>query len=229
MNKPILAVDIDDVLFPFSHEFVKYANSKLGVNKTVDDMVTYRLDRVYGVSYQEIVDLIKGFMEEPSIVNLPPLVGAKETLQKLSKYFDLHIITARLDCYDTQTQAWLNLHLPGIFTAVHYCGFYALCPNKSDRVTKLMKCNEIGAIGLIDDNGENIENVLSGNLIGILFGEYAWHNEVSPDIKPIRIKDWKALGGCYNMFLPDFSRNFQNKQHIFLFSHPKDCLRNLQF
>ena len=194
-RKKVIGIDLDDVLCPFSIEFITYANLQLGTNKTVADMVTYRLDKVFGISYTKIIELIQGFMAQPNTNTFKPIAGAKETLEELSKTFDLQIITARLECYAPQTQRWLDTHLPGIFSAVHYCGGY-------DQVTKLMKCKEINAIALIDDNAGNIENVLSGGVIGILFGNYAWHRELSEDAKPIKMKTWKMLRGCYNTFLP---------------------------
>jgi 5'(3')-deoxyribonucleotidase len=196
MIKPVLAVDIDDVLYPFSSEFLKYANNRLGANKTMEDMTTYRLDTVYGVSYSKIVELIEAFMAEEFINDFEPILGSQEALLQLKESFDLHIVTARLSKYTTQTQYWIDRFFPNIFSRIHYYEFYALTP-RSDykKMTKLMKCREINAFALIDDNAYNIENVMSGGLAGILFGEYAWHDELSDKYQPFKLRSWEHLLG----------------------------------
>ena len=196
MVKPVLAIDIDDVLYPFSSEFLKYANSKLGANKTLDDMVTYRLDTVYGVSYSKIAELIEAFMAEEFVNEFIPILGSQDALNQLNDSFDLQIVTARLSKYAAQTNLWIDKFFPGIFSNIHYCEFYALTP-RSDykKMTKLMKCREIDAFALIDVNAYNIENVMSGGLAGILFGEYAWHDELSDKYQPLKLRSWDHLIG----------------------------------
>ena len=205
MNKPVLAIDFDDVIYPFSSEFLKYANSKLGVNKTLDDMVTYRLDTVYGVSYDKIVELIEDFMADVRVAEFEPIKGSVEALTKLKDEFSLHIVTARLDKYDEQTQLWLNKFFPGIFSGVHYCNFYALSPENASKITKLSKCKEIKAICLIDDNVYNVLNVIKGGVDAVLFGDYAWHQELSEQSEywALRVRGWEEFMDCYYFFLGD--------------------------
>lgn len=193
MGKPKLAIDIDDVLFPFSREFLKYANIKLNSNKTLADMVVYRLDTVYGVDYQVIIDIIKQFMAEPWLKDLLPMPNTRTALELLAKHFELHVVTARLLEYKPQTDEWLALHLPGLFKEVHYCSFYALDPNKANKITKGIKCSEIDAICLIDDNVDNVMDVIAHGIEGVLFGEYAWHRELPENCKPVRLKDWYTI------------------------------------
>ncbi len=38
MPKPVLAIDIDEVLFPFTEKFLKRHNQRNGTNLTLDDI-----------------------------------------------------------------------------------------------------------------------------------------------------------------------------------------------
>ena len=190
MTKPVLAIDIDDVLYPFSKHFLMYANEKLGQNKTLTDMVSYRLDTLYSVSYLEIIDLLKDFMNEAFIMDLEPLPDSVAAIKLLHKQYDLQIITARLSAYREITERWIDKYFPNLFSDMHYCDYYALSPKNSSKTTKLEVCKKIGARCLIDDNPDNVAQAMSGGVMGILFGEYAWHSELPEDCHPTRMASW---------------------------------------
>ena len=204
VSKPVISIDLDDVLYPFSSHFLTFANSRLGTNKTMADMVTYRLDRVYGIPYEQVIDLIEDFMAQPCNRYLEPIVGSVEALTELKREYSLHIITARLDKYREQTQAWLDMFFPGIFSGVHYCNFYALSPEKSEKkTTKLSVCKKINACCLVDDNVFNILDVIKGGVDGILFGDYAWHQELNSQDTywALNTKTWDEFMECHSTLL----------------------------
>jgi 5'(3')-deoxyribonucleotidase len=194
-QRPILGIDIDDVLFPFVHEFVKFANTRLNTVKTVNALDTYSLEKAYGISYATAIELINELMLEEWIEKVQPLDYQKALvgLQELSKYFELHLITARLDIYEKITRDWVNTFFPNVFTDIHHCSFLTIMPTHISKISKADKCREIGAIGLIDDSPANIVDCYNAGLITILFGKYKWQRELPRKIKPFKAKTWEKV------------------------------------
>ena len=190
MSKPVLAIDIDDVLYPFSSKFLTFVNVILGEHKTLDDIGNRQFEEMYNLTRAETLQFIKYFMNiEREMDYIEPIHGSISTIQELAKVFDLQVVTARYSCYAEQTQDWINKYFPGLFSKIHYCEFNGANPSEG-KTSKLKVCREIKAVCLIDDNVHNTFEVASGNIPCILFGEYSWNKDLPEGFKPLRLKSW---------------------------------------
>lgn len=170
MKKPIIAIDIDDVIFPFVNGIATYHNELKGTVLTEDDFFSFDLWDVWGSTEQEAIEIVENFMQS-DYMHLVPLAGAKESLERLARDFRIVLITARNGAFSDNTTRWLQYHLSDIFHEVIFAGNHY--DGRGYR-TKGEICKELGAVLIIDDSPRNILSAAQQNIDGILFGEKAW-------------------------------------------------------
>src|SRR3990167_1282550 len=139
MAKKTIAIDIDEVLFPFTQEFLASHNAKHGASVQQSDLNTYYyLEELYDFKDgQNPEDIIEGFLREAYEGNIGPYNGAVEAVEQLKRNYNLEIITARRPSMSVVTEEWLNKHFPEVFNGVHF-------PRaRSEKTTKIEICQEI--------------------------------------------------------------------------------------
>lgn len=189
MPKPIIAVDIDDVLFPFMPEIIKHYNELKAANLKPEDFHSYHLIEVWGGTEDEATAFVRR-VHQSDMLLIPPIAGAKEVLDYLASRYELHIVTSRPVLVETQTKAWLNHYFPDMFKRIDLIG------NHYDGVathTKAEVCEEIGAAYLIDDQPRYIEECAQEGITGVLFGNYAWNKQFKLPSNVTRCLDWPAV------------------------------------
>lgn len=195
MGKPIIAIDIDDVLAQGTESLRLEVNKRLGVDLRPEH---YAVPGDYWGYYEQVWQAhgLGGriTMEEldPQMVkdqsHVPPFEQAREVLQHLLKKYRLIVVTARNIDWEFATKEWLASHFPDIFESIYFAGHH-----DGSKQTKGELCQELGARWLIDDNIGHAQTALEKGIQVILFGEYGWHTgkEVHEEIK--RCKDWQAV------------------------------------
>ena len=187
--KPVIAVDIDDVLFPFVHGITDYHNTLKGANLTVDDFFSYDFAEVWGVSAEETEEIVSGFLRADQL-HLQPVDGAASALARLAGDFDIVLVTARNQVFEAETAAWLRRHLPDLFQHVVFAG------NPHDGRPYRPKgviCRELGARYLIDDYPANLLSAAECGVKGILFGSKRWSVLDEPSALIAPCADWRAV------------------------------------
>lgn len=192
-KRPVLAVDIDDVLFPFVDGIAAYHNELRGTNLTSRDFVSYNFREVWGGDQLETDHLIDEFLRRDHL-QLRPVEGARRALEQLSRDFDIYLVTARNELFTESTSRWLRHHLPDLFTHVIFAG------NPHDGRSYQPKgriCQKLGAQLLIDDHPSNLLSAADCGVRGILFGSHRWSvadAKLAPYVTACR--DWKAVLEC---------------------------------
>ncbi|MBC7746813.1 hypothetical protein H7Y40_02415 [Pedobacter sp.] len=195
MTKPIIAIDIDDVLSSQVQVLIEFSNENYGTTLTTGDFKAPGeywgyYEQIWNVGKEEGAQRFQDFLERK--IPLRQII-APETLAlltKLKKDFRLEIVTSRRADYHTATQEWLEKHAPAIFDGVHFVELW----DKSDRkVTKAMICQEIGAGYLVDDSVDHCNLAAEAGITALLFGEFGWNiaNALSPGV--YRVKDWTEV------------------------------------
>lgn len=189
--KRALAVDLDDLLYPFMQVLVPFHNERYGTALGIEDYPTFNFYDVWGSTRSDAAQRIdQCFAELDEIDAHPgPLAGADIALPKLADFYDLYIVTARHDEFRQRTTKWLDRHFPGLFTGVYLCNSYVE-DDRSTKRTKLSVIKEIDAVGLIDDSLTNVTSVAASGRLGVLFGDYAWNRteELPPGVA--RAETW---------------------------------------
>lgn len=198
MQKPIIAVDLDDVLTNNAQAFADFSNATWGTNLTADDF-DEDWNIVWGTEIEETQrraelfhsdDVFDGFMHKEDALNV---------LTKLHKNYTLVIATSRREVVRGITESWLERHYAGLFSGVYFTGFFdgkhgvdALKKTKKDLVI------EIGADYLIDDQPKHCFGAAEAGLRAVLFGDYRW-NQVARLPKGItRCSNWPEVGQYFD-------------------------------
>lgn len=175
IKKPILAIDIDEVLAQFIPILAVYHNEIYGSNYTAESFVSYEFHRIWGGTVLECNAKVDSFFESKYFKNdIIPVPGAKEALLILKEDFELHIVTARQHRYETQTREWIQKHFPNIFTTFNFGNHYSTVGKSR---SKSQMCTEIGAIMLVDDSALYAQQCSLNGIPVILFGDYAWNRD----------------------------------------------------
>lgn len=195
MTKPIVALDIDDVLADFTESLRLRVNELTGADFTVDD---YRMQADYWGYYERVwathpatqAQTIGPFIAEISADHrrVPLLAGAEFGLSELAKRFKLVFITARPEVMHDSTRQWLRHHFADVPAEVHFTNH-----TRTDEVTisKGEICERLGASYLIDDNVEHCVSAREHGITPILFGEYGWQHSIPEGLT--RCKDWPMV------------------------------------
>lgn len=194
-KKPIIAVDIDDVLFPANKSMMHFVNKHFGTKLTWKDYQIHApywgyWEAVWNVSKEEAQRRYNAFVNSEVMLSATALNGAISVIEHLEKKYDLIVVTARGDEHIDATHTWLTKHFPETFKRVEFIGVWS----KDEKVTKAQICNEVGAKYLIDDNVEHCVLAAEVGVQALLFGYYGWnyHEGDLPDgVK--RVKTWQDV------------------------------------
>lgn len=190
MNKPIIAIDIDDVVADSTESLRQTVNSRLSINLSREDYVIdadywgyyERVWENHGITDVDYDDLHSEMAIDQS--HVPLLPGAAFAIGEISKRFDIAMVTARSLKWEKATLEWLKKHFGEGFLSVHFAG------SKSGK-SKGELCSDIGAKILIDDNVGHCISAKDNGMGAILFGDYGWQKGDMTDI--VRCKDWPEV------------------------------------
>ena len=106
-HKPVLALDIDEVLAQFLPALIRFHNSTYGTSLELKDFHSYWFCKVWGGTNEEATEKVHDFFESPFFLKeLEPMPGAKEALAKLKGKYDFVIVTSRQHVIAEHTLAW---------------------------------------------------------------------------------------------------------------------------
>jgi 5'(3')-deoxyribonucleotidase len=173
MNKPVLAIDCDDVLCHYIPSLLHWHNQLYQTNYSLCDVKSGKLEQLWQCDAKQTVDKINAFSQTEEYGQLLPIVGAAEALHKLKTRYELVIVTARdFELTHKATELWIETHFSGLFTSIHY-GF-----------DKASICKKLNAQALIDDSMKNITNcsrVLQKVILFTHEGQYPWSENMKQD------------------------------------------------
>src|SRR5687767_8725203 len=130
MSKPIIAIDLDDVIADGTESLRTVVNELTGSNLTKEQ---YHEEKADYWGYYERVWMRHGIADKVSFKDLnaemaidqshvPVLAGAQFALGELSKKYELIIVTARDVSWERATKAWLKDQLGSLSEALHFAG-----------------------------------------------------------------------------------------------------------
>mgnify|MGYP001164667960 CR=1 FL=1 len=193
MTKPIIAIDIDDVLADYAVGFIEFSNAHWDTNLTIDDYDEHWAN-VWKVDVEEVrrrADLIH---EKRLVKDLTHRSEARPILEKLSQRFDLAVVTSRRIQNKEDTLAWLGLYYPMLSVeSVTFSGFYDTIHDDSIHQTKGSIISSIGASYMIDDQPKHCISAAECGVEALLFGSYRWNQLANLPPKVTRVRDWDSV------------------------------------
>jgi uncharacterized HAD superfamily protein len=159
------------------------------VKMSKQDFVEYDIRKVWGGGPVEAEQVFKKYIKY-SGVQIAPIKGAQEALHRLSKQYDVIVMTSRDISNFPKTNEWITHHFPEIFKDVHLLGNIQ---DSAEFRSKAEVCRELGVYCLIDDH---LSHVLEANAVGIttvLFGDYPWNQAEDLPKNVTRVKNWQEV------------------------------------
>ena len=170
-QRPVLAIDIDEVLFPFTAHINDYYNQQQSAAVRLEDYADYALETAWGISREAARPYIDAFMRQEHR-HIKPVGQALESIDALSGRYQLVVVTARDGEFERETKRWLLHHFPHQFEDVILAGNHFTGRNFR---TKSEICRSLGAVYLIDDALHNVLDCAGAGVPGLLFGSYPWN------------------------------------------------------
>lgn len=190
----MIAVDVDEVLFPFMEHFNLHDNAVHGGALTPQDFPTYRFQHDLNISLEEALARVYSF-NGADHEHIKSIDEAQTAIDDLAVRFDLVVITARHPQFEDNTRKWIDRNFTGKFSNVVHIGYAEVMKNPR---TKVEVCQEMGAMALIDDSPGHVSECAAKGIDGVLFGNYPWNQDrIFSDAGipkgVVRCEDWKQV------------------------------------
>jgi uncharacterized HAD superfamily protein len=182
MNKPVIAIDIDDVLALSAQGFVDFSNETWDTRLKVSD---YDEDwaRMWTLDHEATRKRAHTIYESDVVGKFKHIEGAESVLRKLKKHFKLVITTSRVSNVHSLTLKWIDTYYRDLFDEIHLAGFYEGVKEGAHTLTKGDLYKQIGANYVIDDHPKHCLAAAENGIETLLFGDYPWNNlETYPDL-----------------------------------------------
>lgn len=191
MAKPVLAVDVDDVLYPLVPLFVDYHNENHGTNQTAEGFEHYIFEKDLGITKEQFIERFRKFGAADGFRKPELVKDAQEAIRKLSEKYDLVVVTSRWQDWEEDTIKWLHDHFPKAFSKIHFADSHTW--KRGDKQDKASICQALGAVAFIDDSPKNVEIVSKVGIKSLLFGDYPWNRNAEVSEEVARVKDWNEV------------------------------------
>ncbi len=193
MSKPIIAIDIDDVLAANAEGFVAFSNERWGTKLLPADYTEHWAD-VWQVDIGEANQRAMVLHDSGVIGGYRHFDEALPVLTGLCKRYDLIAITSRRISIEKLTREWIDKHYEGIFSDIQFAGIFD-GPISLDRLHRtkadLFVSNDVKYV--IDDQLKHCLAAAELNINVVLFGEYPWNQIDELPAGVTRCKDWAAV------------------------------------
>ncbi|KAG5546939.1 hypothetical protein RHGRI_012843 [Rhododendron griersonianum] len=208
-EKVVVAVDVDEVLGNFISALNRFIADRYSLNHSVSEYHVYEFFKVYHILAFKLVlcHIWNCSRDEADIrvheffktsyfkTGIHPIPGARQTLQKLSRFCNLSVVTSRQNAIRDITIEWIEKHYPGLFHEIHFGNHFAL---EGQSRPKSDICRSLGAKVLIDDNPRYALECAEVGIRVLLFdyeNSYPWCKIESVNQHPLvtKVHSWEEV------------------------------------
>jgi len=155
LDSGIITFDLDGVLVKLVEYFLMFHNEEFGTNLSTEDIHTYNLGKVIGISSKETKKRIYAFYHSPYLAQITAIDKAVESIGALVQEYGserLAINTARPTWLAEATKKY-NIHgnFPGAFLDSNIILTNQVA-QEGPKKTKGQVCVEIGSSVMVEDN-----------------------------------------------------------------------------
>lgn len=190
-GKPVIAVDVDDVLVPHADHLIGFLNRTFHSNISLDRFFSFEeIVELAGGNERELVEQTRLFLDSIEFTGIGPVAEAVQVIERLKTRYGLVIVTARPLVIEAMTRRWLEEHFPASFDSAHFVNL-DWDWGRGHRTSKMEVCRAAGASILIDDSSFQIEEAVANGMQGLLFGDYPWNAHLPEGAT--RVGDWPEV------------------------------------
>lgn len=194
MDKPIIGIDIDDVLANSAKGFVEWSNKRFGTSLAPSDYDEH-FAKLWQIDNEETHIRTEELHKTGVLLGYESIDLAYGVLKKLSQKYKLVIVTSRRTQGRQDTLAWINKFYPGIFDAndINFAGIWDKIEDSSLHRTKSDLCKKLGVDYLIDDQLKHCLSAADFNIKALLFGNYSWNQCDNLPVAVTRVANWAEV------------------------------------
>ncbi len=181
-GKPLIAVDLDDVIFDCNGTLQVILVKEFGFAGTYSEFIKLNPDMV-GVAFEFLYG--KYHQDSPSVE------GSFEALSSIAAFYEMTVITGRSEDVREQTVKWLESNFLGLFKGIHFTNSF-LAVESTTRIEKHEICANLGIRTIIEDSHEVAVSAASNNM-NVLLIDRPWNREVPQQQNIHRAKGWKDI------------------------------------
>ncbi len=203
-SKPIIAIDIDDVLASSAKAFVEFSNEKWGTTLTVHDYDEdwarmWELDR-NNEAHLELVRLRGAEASAQTIPRMEHAADSYDVLKGLGENFTLIIVTSRRTDWKTDTLVWIKERYAGIFKddTIYFTGFYDELKTTSWEKSKGDILRDLNVSYLIDDQAKHCNGAAQHGIKALQFGAVGIQASEALDESVVRVKSWNEVAEFFD-------------------------------
>ncbi|XP_047333739.1 uncharacterized protein LOC124937517 [Impatiens glandulifera] len=195
-EKVVVAVDVDEVLGNFLSALNMFIEDRYSSKHSASDYHVYEFFKIWNCTRDEADIRVHEFFKTSYFKSgIHPIPGARQTLQKLSRFCDLSVVTSRQNAIKDQTIEWIEKHYPGLFQEIHFGNHFSL---EGQSRPKSDICRSLGAKILIDDNPRYAAECAEAGMMVLLFdyeNSYPWSKTGSVSQHPLvtKVHNWKEV------------------------------------
>ena len=132
-NKPVVAVDLDEVLGGFLSSLTVWHNRIFNTSYTLDDYKTYSFKDLWGgTNEQAVIKVHEYFQSSEFLTGVLPIASAFDILQHFTSSFEFVVVTSRQTVIQEDTKQWIATHYPNVFSSVQLGNHYDLASPDPD-------------------------------------------------------------------------------------------------
>lgn len=152
-EKPVLLLDVDEVLFPFAHAYDRWLVRTRGEGLNPELLARYEIPQAAGEDHNTLV--ARFLADERVLKEETPLAEARALVNEAQEKYRLVACTARHESDEgASTREWLQTHLPQIEMVR-----FMRVERGSKAVRKSQTAIEMGAVMLIDDTATHVSDL----------------------------------------------------------------------
>ncbi|XP_057467301.1 uncharacterized protein LOC130756749 isoform X1 [Actinidia eriantha] len=195
-DKIVAAVDVDEVLGNFISALNRFIADRYSLNHSLSEYYVYEFFKIWNCSRDEADIRVHEFFKTSYFkTGIHPIPGARQALQKLSRFCNLSVVTSRQNAIRDHTIDWIENHYPGLFQEIHFGNHFAL---EGQPRLKSDICRSLGAKVLIDDNPRYAIECAEVGIRVLLFdfeNSYPWCKIDSVDQHPLvtKVNSWEDV------------------------------------
>lgn len=182
IEKPLIAVDLDDVIFDCNGMLQVILLKEFGFAGTYSEFIKLNPGMV-GVAFE----FLYGKYHQDSL----SADGSFEALSSIAVFYRMIVITGRSEAVREQTIKWLESNFPGLFKEVYFTNSF-LAAESMARIEKHEICANLGIRTIIEDSHEVAVSAASNNM-NVLLIDRPWNREVPQHPNIYRAKGWKDV------------------------------------
>lgn len=190
-----IGIDIDNTIAPTFKTIVNFMTKKHGLKKDINKSKKPTGYDLFHSNFDDFYFEWKEFVNSKDHDFMKPIKGSIKIIEKLSKKYQLYILTAREENQKIKTILWIDKHYKNKFEEYLFLKYKN---NKDADFTKGDLCKQFDLDIMIEDDVHYAKDILekSKKTIILLFNKkntYNWSKTKIKSKKIIKVTNWKSI------------------------------------